>query len=338
MKEKEAIMIRRSITLIAILACAAMASAQWQPCTPGTSVCQTSGNVGIGTSSPSEALDVNGTVKSNTFRVTGVAGDPYPFFASSNATTTGVALQLNGRFGDVPSSSFVGNYGGYGTYVSQNREPLPGTFLNGATAPNQYRAGQIVVADSIRGRLFQVTNFPGGSEAVRLLVDYNGNVGLGTLTPAERLDVNGNINVSGNINAKYQDVAEWVDAPAQFEPGTVVVLDRTHNNGVVASSSGYDTTAAGVISARPGISLGERSESKVLVATTGRVRVKVDASRGAIRIGDLLVTSDVAGTAMRSEAVEVAGVAMHRPGTVIGKALEPLDGGQGEILVLLTLQ
>jgi hypothetical protein len=29
---------------------------------------------------------------------------------------------------------------------------------------------------------------------------------------------------------------------------------------------------------------------------------------------------------------------MHRPGTLVGKALEPLTEGQGEILVLLTLQ
>jgi hypothetical protein len=31
-------------------------------------------------------------------------------------------------------------------------------------------------------------------------------------------------------------------------------------------------------------------------------------------------------------------VAIHRPGTIIGKALEPLEGGVGEILVLLSLQ
>jgi hypothetical protein len=29
---------------------------------------------------------------------------------------------------------------------------------------------------------------------------------------------------------------------------------------------------------------------------------------------------------------------MHAPGTIIGKALEPLAGGKGEILVLLSLQ
>jgi hypothetical protein len=41
---------------------------------------------------------------------------------------------------------------------------------------------------------------------------------------------------------------------------------------------------------------------------------------------------------MKSEPLDVGGVKMHRPGTLIGKALEPLAGGEGEILVLLSLQ
>jgi hypothetical protein len=76
----------------------------------------------------------------------------------------------------------------------------------------------------------------------------------------------------------------------------------------------------------------------VLVATTGRVKVKVDATNGPIRIGDLLVTSDKPGVAMKSVPVDVSGIRMHRPGTLIGKALEPLAQGTGEILVLLSLQ
>ena len=60
-----------------------------------------------------------------------------------------------------------------------------------------------------------------------------------------------------------------------------------------------------------------------------RVRVRVDAAAHPVRIGDLLVTSDKNGLAMVSEPVDLGGVKMHRPGTVIGKALEPLAGGEG---------
>lgn len=41
---------------------------------------------------------------------------------------------------------------------------------------------------------------------------------------------------------------------------------------------------------------------------------------------------------MKSDPVDVSGIPMHRPRTLIGKALEPLDKGEGEILVLLGLQ
>jgi hypothetical protein len=95
---------------------------------------------------------------------------------------------------------------------------------------------------------------------------------------------------------------------------------------------------AGVVSARPGITLGEAGDGKVLVATTGRVKVKVDATRAAIKIGDLIVTSDVSGAAMKSMPFDMGGTLIHRPGTIIGKALEPLETGTGEILVLLSLQ
>jgi hypothetical protein len=41
---------------------------------------------------------------------------------------------------------------------------------------------------------------------------------------------------------------------------------------------------------------------------------------------------------MYSEPIDVAGTRIHRPGTVLGKALESLGGGEGEILVLLSMQ
>jgi hypothetical protein len=170
-----------------------------------------------------------------------------------------------------------------------------------------------------------------------------GRVGVGTNSPAVALDVAGGINATGaitggNIAAKYQDLAEWVPSVQKLSAGTVVVLDRARHNHVRASREPYDTAVAGVISAQPGIALGEGGEGRVLVATTGRVRVRVEAADGPIRVGDLLVTSGVEGVAMRSVPMIVGGRAIHRPGSIIGKALEPLERGTAEILVLLSLQ
>ena len=120
--------------------------------------------------------------------------------------------------------------------------------------------------------------------------------------------------MSGNIAAKYQDVAEWVPARAEMAAGTVVSLDTMRTNSVIASAQAYDTHVAGVVSPQPGLTLGEGGAGKVLVATTGRVKVKVDATRYPVKIGDLLVTSSKPGLAMVSRPLRVGGTRMHRPG------------------------
>lgn len=148
----------------------------------------------------------------------------------------------------------------------------------------------------------------------------------------------GNVTATGNIAAKYQDVAEWVPAKQTFPAGTVVVLDVEQTNHVEASLQAYDTPVAGVVTEMPGLLLGEAGNDKIMVATIGGVKVKVDASRKPIHIGDLLVSGSKSGTAIASEPVEIHGRRLHQPGTILGKALEPLDSGEGNILVLLSLQ
>jgi hypothetical protein len=92
---------------------------------------------------------------------------------------------------------------------------------------------------------------------------------------------------------------------------------------------------AGVYSTKPGFvggqPLNEQVDGAIPLAVVGVVPVKVSTENGAIRPGDLLVTSSTPGYAMKA-----------RPnpplGTVIGKALEKLDADTGLIKMLATLQ
>ena len=172
---------------------------------------------------------------------------------------------------------------------------------------------------------------PAGSTDLRF---YSSNAAADIMT----LDNSGNLSTTGNIAAKYQDIAEWVPSQKRLEAGTVVVINRARLNEVTPSARAYDTSVAGVVSEKPGVILGESAATKSIVATTGRVRVRVDATAAPISVGDLLVTSDIEGAAMKSQPIVIGGVPIHRPGTIIGKALEPLPSGKGEILVLLSLQ
>ena len=71
---------------------------------------------------------------------------------------------------------------------------------------------------------------------------------------------------------------------------------------------------------------------EVPLGVVGIIPCKVSTENGAIRVGDLLVTSSTVGHAMK-------GTDRSRMlGAVVGKAPEPLAKGSGVIQVLVTLQ
>ena len=76
----------------------------------------------------------------------------------------------------------------------------------------------------------------------------------------------------------------------------------------------------------------------LLVVVRGPCQVKASAAGGTIQVGDLLASASVAGRVARAGSVPIDGAAMVAPGTVLGKALEPLDAGEGLIYIYVTLQ
>ena len=311
---------------------------------------ESGGNVGIGTATPLERFVVVGGIDSGIV-LTDSAGNirarmspsgaqhgEFQLWNSSGTPTTyiggaGTANFMTGKVG-VNTSTITEQLTVRGTTNSGIRVENSSGQIRARLSPGGSQEGELELWNHLGSR----TTYIGGAGVSNFVT---GKFGIGLVTPTEALHVGGNakiegnVTATGNIAAKYQDIAEWVDAREAYAPGTVVIASE---RSATISSSAYDTTVIGVVSGQPGVLLGEAGAGRVAVAQSGRVRIKVDASKGSIRVGDLLVTSDTPGHAMRSMPLTVAGVSMHRPGTIIGKALESLPRGRGEILVLVTLQ
>ena len=95
----------------------------------------------------------------------------------------------------------------------------------------------------------------------------------------------------------------------------MIFSDKDSDYELTESTQSHDRAVAGVISTNPAYLMNSTSEG-VALALQGRVPCKVV---GPINRGELVVTSDVPGTAQRLNDDS------YQPGQVIGKALETIE-------------
>jgi hypothetical protein len=137
------------------------------------------------------------------------------------------------------------------------------------------------------------------------------------------------------------DLAERIDTTEALHPGDLIEIDPERTDHYRLASTAYSTLVAGIVSTTPGMTMnnndladndeGVRTDTRPLLALVGKVPVKATAEGGAIRPGDLLVASSTPGHAMKAASSPAVG-------SVVGKALEPLDSGSGSIKMLVMLR
>ena len=171
---------------------------------------------------------------------------------------------------------------------------------------------------------------PSGSIAVF----QSASVNVARINKAGRGFFNGGTQNSGADVAESFAVSGQRDA---YEAGDVLVIATHADRMVEKSSEPYSTLVAGVFATKPGVLLTESDieadlSAEVPMGVVGVIPTKVCNENGAIKRGDLLVTSSKAGYAMRADIDKV------KPGQVIGKALQEFSGETGKIKVLVNVK
>jgi len=248
------------------------------------------------------------------------------------------------------------NIGVFGSSASPDGVGVEGRNMRGGYAA--YFTGMESAPADLEGHVVVIENMGGGGSAG---ADVLAIVASGeSATPGSNVNFTtffagdtavGAIEGNGSGGVIYKsggaDFAELLPATEGLQPGDVVVIGP--DGRLIRSTQANQTNVAGVYSTAPGFLGGmtpdmeareaqeDAFSSRAPIAIVGIVPVKVSAENGAIRPGDLLTPSNTPGHAMKAEPVNVGGVEFYRPGTIIGKALEPLDKGTGVIRALITL-
>jgi hypothetical protein len=143
----------------------------------------------------------------------------------------------------------------------------------------------------------------------------------GANTTAGTITGNWSLSAGSRLSATYADLAEYYQADAAYEPGTVLMFGGEHEVTLAEEST---SRVAGVVSTNPAYAMNSGCpDIAVAIALQGRVPCKV---QGIIRKGDMMISAGNGYAVACSE---------PRPGQVIGKALENFDLSDGVIEIVV---
>ena len=137
----------------------------------------TSGNVGIGTSSPNTKLDVAGPIRS------------YNSKFANGSTGTNLILRTNSVVGEVSALTFYSTFA-TGADVGPRRSADITSGYSTGTWGNEYLSFNVGTGGG---------NDNANTTFERVRITGSGNVGIGNTSPDAKLTVTGTANVSGNV-------------------------------------------------------------------------------------------------------------------------------------------
>jgi hypothetical protein len=304
------------------------------------------GNVGIGTTSPGSALDVQGNIATNSaFGFSSVQQwtSPYGVYISAPQSET------MGLFTSGTQRVTIASSGNVGINTT-----TPGAALD--------VAGSLNVSGAVSAGSLNISGGFGisGGLTVSGGISVSGGIGFsGGISGSGNSSVTGDFTVYGNIAASGSKSGYVADrffsrAKKPLERGDVVVLHTRPSSvfygldqripliEVTLASKAADSRVCGIVDEpilteeqTHGLDRTSIANAHVgLMATLGAyAHCKVNADSSPINVGDLLVTSSSPGYAQKLDPEH-----SHAAGCIIGKALGSLAKGKGTIPILISHQ
>jgi hypothetical protein len=226
-----------------------------------------SGNVGIGTASPSSFSNyTNVTIQG------GSLGANLDFFKSNGSRTAAIVTDSSGglivetnttanpivfKTGASPSERMrIDSSGNVGIGTSSPDAPLEiegsggGVNLsinNVGTSGRQYILQSTSSAASIGGGRFAI--YDGDASAHRFVLDSCGNVGIGTSSPSAKLHVTGNITANANSSSTYAMIrSSDTGVPSLYfgnqSDSVTASISMRHDSGNALQFNGYNNSEA----------------------------------------------------------------------------------------------
>ncbi len=313
----------------------------------------TSATTEIVSNGTGQGLNVQLTNASNGSRVIDVsnAGFGHGIFAMSTGGTG-----VEGITGSISAAGVIGrnttgeaivgfSSGGAGVGAVVGRSDGAGYAVRGFNTQNGIGVyGQAGISGGTgRAARFENVNAANSSTVLEVVTNGGGNLAVfATSGNVARIDASGKGFFNGGTQTGGADVAEFFEVEGsklQYEAGDVLVISQSSDRKVEKSSAPYSTLVSGVYATKPGVMLTERNaeedklDDMVPMGIIGVIPTKVCLEGGAIKRGDLLVTSSVAGVAMKADPDKV------KVGQVIGKALQDYNNtGVGKVNVLVSIK
>lgn len=206
-------------------------------------------NIGIGTTSPSEALHVNGNL----------------LVQLSNSSTTRNVAQIK----QLGESGVTGarNWALRGVYQYDS-----GVFGNA-------EGGDLDLIKSWNGNTILATKTDGSPL---------GNVGIGTTSPTQKLDVTGNIKISNNNSLMFRNAANNAD---------IAILQLTNTNQLNIGTNSSSTPSV--------ITLHTNSTERIHITSTGDVGIGTIGPQAKLHVsGNTIISGDLTATTISATSID----------------------------------